>query len=116
MPPLLLMQLATAAGVGLFFTALNAQYRDVRYVIPFMVNMGLYATPIILPLSELPGWAQRIQWFNPMASVVTTYRWALGDVAPPAELLWANAGCAAAYLAVGLLFFRWREAKLVDVL
>jgi lipopolysaccharide transport system permease protein len=116
MPVLLLMQFAAAAGIGLFFTALNAQYRDVRYVIPFIVQMGLYATPIIYPLAQLPGWAQKIQWFNPMASVVTTYRWALGDVAPPAELLWANAACAAAYLVIGLLFFRWREAKLVDVL
>jgi lipopolysaccharide transport system permease protein len=119
MPGLLLMQMATAAGVGLFLTALNAQYRDVKYVIPFIIQLGLFLTPIIVPMAKLMEnrpWVEYCQWFNPMAGVVTTYRWTLGGAAPSFELLLANALCALAYLIGGLLFFRWREAKLVDVI
>lgn len=117
--PLLAVQLAAAAGIGIFFTALNAQYRDVKYVVPFIVQFGLYLTPIIFPLNALSRWGQWAvvaQWFNPMAGVIATYRWTLGEDAPDLILLAANATCAFLYFAVGLLFFRWREAKLVDVL
>ncbi len=116
MPPLLLAQFATAAGLGLFLTALNAQYRDFKYVVPFIVQFGLFITPIIFPLSLLPRWVVLAQWFNPMAGVIGVYRWSLGDAAPDAALLAANAIGALLYLGGGLLFFRWREAKLADIL
>jgi lipopolysaccharide transport system permease protein len=120
MPVLLLMQLAAAAGLGFFLTALNAQYRDVKYAIPFIVNLGLFFTPILYSMKALLGIrpeAEIFQWFNPVAGVITTYRWILGAPDPPSvELLAANAVCSGLYFLAGLAFFRWREARLVDVL
>lgn len=115
-PPLLFLQMALAGGLGLLLAALNAQYRDVRYVIPLIVQMGMFASPVIYPLEKSPSWAQSMQALNPMAGVITTYRWALGEAAPTAELLICNTAVALFFLIVGLVFFRWREARLVDVL
>jgi lipopolysaccharide transport system permease protein len=115
-PPLLLLQMAFAGGLALLLAALNAQYRDVRYVIPVIVNMGMYLTPVIYSLNGRAEWVQNAQIVNPMAGVITTYRWALGEPAPSLELLAGNAAVALVFLVVGIVFFRWREAKLVDVL
>jgi lipopolysaccharide transport system permease protein len=116
MPLLLVLQLAAAAGIGIFFTALNAQYRDVKHLIPFMIQLGLLATPVIYPLERLPLEGQMLEMLNPMAGVVTTYRWALGGPDVPAWLLLGNGIFALVYLWGGISFFRWREAKLVDIL
>jgi lipopolysaccharide transport system permease protein len=116
MPVLLLMQLAAAIGAGLFLAALNAQYRDVKYAIPFLIQVGLLATPIIYPLHTLPEWAIRLQALNPMAGVVTAYRWAVGGETPGLSLLMANAVAAAILLALGSVFFQSRERRLADVL
>lgn len=115
-PVLLVIQMAFAGGLSLLLAALNAQYRDVRYVIPLIVQMGMFASPVIYPLAKVPMWAQSVQALNPMAGVITTYRWALGEPAPTSELLIGNAAVAIFFLLVGMVFFRWREAKLVDVL
>lgn len=114
--PVLLVSLATAGGIGLALAALNAQYRDVRYVVPFLVQMGMLATPVIYPLAKLPDWAQSLLYLNPVAGVIAVSRWSVGGPVPPLELLGANLACAFVYLIVGGIFFRWREGKLVDVL
>ncbi|MBI3880816.1 MAG: ABC transporter permease [Verrucomicrobia bacterium] len=115
-PPLLVLQMSLAGGLGLLLAALNAQYRDVRYAIPLIVQMGMFASPVIYPLEKAPGWAQAMQAVNPMAGVIGSYRWALGEPAPTTELLVCNAAVALFFLIVGLVFFRWRESRLVDVL
>lgn len=116
MLPLLLLQQAAAAGLGLFLTALNAQYRDVKYTVPFLINLGLLATPVFYPLDRLPAWAVALQGFNPVAGAISTFRWTLGGPAPSPGLLLANAAAALFYLSLGVLFFRARERRLVDVL
>ncbi|MEO0795892.1 MAG: ABC transporter permease [Verrucomicrobiota bacterium] len=114
--PLLLVSLAAACGIGLTLAALNAQYRDVRYIVPFLIQMGMLVTPVIYPLDKVPHWGQLILYGNPVAGVITCFRWALGGPAPPPDLITANVCAAIVYLLIGLLFFRWREGKLVDVL
>jgi lipopolysaccharide transport system permease protein len=116
MPVLLLMQLAAAIGAGLFLAALNAQYRDVKYAIPFLVQIGLLATPVIYPLHTLPEWAIRLEALNPMAGVVTVYRWTIGGETPDVSLLIANAFAAVILLGLGSVFFQSRERRLADVL
>ena len=116
MPPLLLLQLTAATGLGLFLAALNAQYRDVKYAIPFIIQVGLLATPIIYPLTALPQWAIRLEALNPMAGVVSLYRWAVGGQAPEPSLWMGNALAAAILLVLGSVFFQARERQLADVL
>lgn len=115
-PLLLLMQGATAFGVGLVLAMLNAQYRDVKHAVGFVVQIFMLATPVIYPLSRLPLWAQRWVFFNPMAVVVTTYRAVLQNTPVDWQLVGLALATALAYLAGGVWFFRRREVYLADVL
>lgn len=115
-PLLLLIQALTALGIGLALAILNAQYRDVKHAVGFMVQVFMLATPVIYPLSRLPQWAQDWAFLNPMAVVVTTYRDVLKGETLDFRLLTLAFATSIAYLAFGIWFFRKREARLADVL
>jgi lipopolysaccharide transport system permease protein len=115
-PILVLIQAATVTGIGLVLAALNAQYRDVKHTISFLVQVMMLATPVIYPLSRLPEWAQRIMFVNPMACVVHSYRLALKADSFDWQLIGSSALMAGIYLVIGIWFFRKREARLADVL
>ena len=72
-----LLALATAAGVGVWLSALNVQYRDVRYVVPFIVQFWMFATPVAYPASLVPARWRAVYGLNPMAGVIEGFRWAL---------------------------------------
>jgi homopolymeric O-antigen transport system permease protein len=121
-PLLLLLAFATALGVGMWLSALNVQYRDVRYVIPFLVQIWLFVTPVIYPGRRVteylaahgfPAW---IYGLNPMAGVVEGFRWSLLGSGPgPGPLIVASAGVAALLLASGAFYFRRMERTFADV-
>jgi len=115
-PLLLLIQACTAMGVSLVLAMLNAQYRDVKHAVGFVVQVFMLATPVIYPLSKLPAWAQAWIFLNPMAVVVTTYRSLLQATPLPWALIGLALLTALAYLAGGIWFFRRREAYLADIL
>ena len=121
-PVVVLLALATALGAGLWLSALYVEYRDVRHVVTFMVQIWLFVTPVIYPASTvaphlarlgLPGWLVGV---NPMAGVVEGARWAmLGTPRPQAGLLAASALVAAALCVSGALYFRRVERGFADV-
>ena len=119
---LLCLQLSTALGAGLVLAALNAQYRDIRYITPVLVQFGLFATPVFWPVerllkSSLGESAQVFLYLNPMAGVIETYRGLLSESSYiPYNMLAANFCVAAALLVFGVWFFRKREQRLVDYL
>jgi len=115
-PLLLFMQGSTAFGVGLVLAMLNAQYRDVKHAVGFVVQIFMLATPVIYPLSKLPLWAQHWAFFNPMAVVVTTYRSILQNRPVDWQFVGLALVVALAYLTGGLWFFRRREVYLADIL
>ena len=115
-PLLLFVQGSTAFGVGLVLAMLNAQYRDVKHAVGFVVQIFMLATPVIYPLSKLPLWAQHWAFFNPMAVVVTTYRSVLQNTPVDWQFVGLAIVVALAYLTGGLWFFRRREVFLADVL
>ena len=82
LPLLLLLALVTALGVGLWLSALNVQYRDVRYVVPFLMQFWLFATPIAYPSSLLSEPWRTVYGLNPMVGVVEGFRWALLGTEP----------------------------------
>jgi len=116
MPFMQLMTMATAGGIGLLLAALNAQYRDVRYVVPFAIQIGMLASPIVYPITKIPEILQKFLYLNPLAGVISTYRWAAGGETPDWNLVIANGCFAFLYLVIGCMFFRWKEGRLVDVL
>jgi lipopolysaccharide transport system permease protein len=122
LPLLALLAASTALGVGLWFSALNVEFRDVRYVLPFVIQLGLFVTPVIYPASRLsawlvahglPGWLYGV---NPMAAVVEGFRWAVFRTG--AELAGALAlGTAIALLLVvtGAVYFKRVEKGFADL-
>jgi lipopolysaccharide transport system permease protein len=116
LPLFLLLAVGTALGVGLWLSALNVQYRDVRYVIPFLTQFWLFATPIAYPSSLIPGAWRTLFGLNPMAGVVEGFRWALlGTGSPPRGLLGASVVVALALLLSGLYYFRRMERTFADL-
>lgn len=122
LPLLLVLAFATALGVGMWMSALNVQYRDVRYVVPFLIQIWLFLTPVIYPASTVmerlesfgvPGWMVGL---NPMAGVVEGFRWALLDVdSQPGSLIVASAVMAALLVVSGAIYFRRMERSFADV-
>jgi lipopolysaccharide transport system permease protein len=115
LPAFLLLALLTALGVGLWTAALNALYRDVRYVVPFLMQFWMFASPVVYPSSLIP---QRFRWLyglNPMTGVIDGFRWALtGHAQPPGVQLAASIFAVLVILAGGLLFFHKMEGAIAD--
>lgn len=115
LPLFLLLAVGTALGAGLWLSALNVQYRDVRYAIPFLTQFWLFATPIAYPSSLIPGPWRAIYGLNPMAGVVEGFRWALlGTGNPPSGLLLVSALATLVVLLSGLYYFRRMERTFAD--
>lgn len=115
--PFLLLALVTALGAGLWLAALNVRYRDVRYVIPFLIQLWLLATPIAYPGSLLEEPWRTVYGINPMVGVVEGFRWALlGTGAPPGPAVAVSALAALALLLGGALYFRRTERTFADVI
>jgi len=113
--PLILLTIFTALGVGAFLSALNVAYRDFRYVIPFVVQMWMFATPVIYPVKAVPKDWQWLLCLNPMSGIVDAYRSAI--LGKPFE--WGNL-CISMTVAtvgflVGLMCFRRLERRFADV-
>lgn len=114
-PALLLLALVTSLGVGLWFSALNVMYRDVAYVVPFVVQLWLFATPIAYPSSMLPEPWRTLYGLNPMAGVVEGFRWTLlGTETAPEPMLAVSALAAVAILVGGAFYFRRMERSFAD--
>jgi lipopolysaccharide transport system permease protein len=115
-PLVVLFVAAAGLSVGLWLSALNVQYRDVRYAIPFLTQFWLWATPIAYPSSLVPMPWRVLGGLNPMAGVVEAFRWAvLGTSGAPGALVLLSAFVVAAALLGGLLFFRRMEVTFADV-
>jgi len=122
LPLLLLLAFATALGVSLWLSALNVEFRDVRYVVPFFTQLWMFITPVIYPLSKVTAKLEELglpEWLyglNPMVAVVQGSRWILlGSQAPAPSTLAAGATVAAVLLVAGVFYFRRMEKSFADV-
>jgi lipopolysaccharide transport system permease protein len=115
LPLLILLALLTALGIGLWTSALNALYRDVASIIPFVVQFWMLASPVAYPSSLVPERWRWLYGLNPMAGVIEGFRWALtGHGQAPGLLMLASAGMVAVVLVGGLLFFQRIEGTIAD--
>lgn len=117
LPVLVLGCMASTLSVSLWLTALNVRFRDVGHVVPYFVQMGMFLTPILYPLSRFPVKLQVLASLNPMTGVVETFRWALlGMAAPDWGLVSLSFLAVALLLGSGLVFFRRVEKTFADVI
>jgi lipopolysaccharide transport system permease protein len=115
-PLLVLFALATALAVGLWLAALNVQYRDVRYTVPFLTQLWMFASPVAYPSSLVPEQYRAAYGLNPMAGVVEGFRWALlGQGQPPTALMAVSALTVLVLLAGGMYYFRRLERQFADI-
>ncbi|MGC1618145.1 MAG: ABC transporter permease [Candidatus Acidiferrum sp.] len=115
LPALLLLAVLTALGVGLWMSALNALYRDVKYVVPFLVQFWMFASPVAYPSSLVPGRWRWLYGLNPMAGVIDGFRWALtGHGTAPGPLLLASTAAVVLVVTGGLFFFQRMEGAIAD--
>lgn len=116
LPFFLLMAIATALGVSLWLSALNVQYRDVGYLIPFLIQLWFFATPVVYPSSLIPAPWSLLYALNPMAGVVDGFRWALfGSTAAPGPLILVSIAVVIVTLVSGLFVFKRMERTFADV-
>ena len=114
--PSVLMMLLTAAGVGCWLAALNIQYRDVKYVVPFLLQLWMYASPVVYSLSLVPSKYRLAYALNPLAGAIAGFRAALLDTSPPtAAEFGLSLGVAILVFAGGVAFFRRTERVFADV-
>jgi lipopolysaccharide transport system permease protein len=116
LPGFLALAIGTAFGVGLWLSALNVKYRDVRYTLGFLVQFWLFATPIAYPSSIVPERWQAVYALNPMVGVVDGFRWALlGKSTAPGIGLLVSVVVVVALVASGIRYFRRMERQFADI-
>ena len=123
MPLFLLLAMITALGFGLWLSALNVRYRDIKQLMPFIVQLWMYLTPVIWPVTIIPEKFRPLLALNPMTGVVSGFRWALLGDSSAVTGLQASTGLfalsviiAVGALITGLFFFRSTERTFADII
>jgi lipopolysaccharide transport system permease protein len=116
LPLFTLLSLAAALAVGLWLSALNVKYRDVRYTIPFLTQFWLFITPVAYSTSLVPEKWQAIYALNPMVGVVDGFRWALLGRTLPGPMVFVSAAATVLLLIGGLMYFRRMEKSFTDII
>jgi lipopolysaccharide transport system permease protein len=116
LPLFLLLALATALGVGLWLSAMNVKYRDVKYMVPFLTQFWMFATPVAYPSSLLSGKWRVVYALNPMVGVVEGFRWSLlGTKSHIGPLTLVSSITAIVLLVSGAFYFRRMERTFADI-
>jgi lipopolysaccharide transport system permease protein len=116
LPLFVILALGTALGVGMFMAALNVRYRDVRFVLPFITQLWLFATPVAYPISLVPVEWRWLYGLNPMVGVVEGFRWALtGTSSPSVVAIVSSTVVVVASLLIGSVYFSRAERTFADV-
>lgn len=115
LPLFLLLAIITSLGIGLWLAPLNVKYRDIRFVVPLLLRVWMFATPVVYPSSLLSEPWQTLYGLNPMVGVIEGFRWALLDTDPPRSMIFLSALVAAVLFGSGLHYFRHAEETFADV-
>jgi len=117
-PIFILFAVISALSVGIWLSALTVRYRDFQHVVPFLVQIGLYITPIAYPIEfatqNMPSWAQYIYYMNPMVGVIQGFRWSLFGGDSPDAFAFVSFGMSFVLLILGMLYFKKVEADMAD--
>jgi lipopolysaccharide transport system permease protein len=115
LPAFILLALLTSLSVGLWLSALNVKYRDFQYTLPFIIQLWLFASPVVYPSSMLPEQFQLLYALNPMVGVIEGFRWALLGTNPPGGMILVSTSVVILLLVGGLFYFKRMEQYFADV-
>ena len=116
-PLLVVLMMFTAGGVGMILAALNAKYRDIRHTIPFLVQLWMFASPIVYPASMIPEKYRLVYALNPMTGVIEGFRSVLlGTVTFPTQMILVSTTVSVILFAVGMFYFRQVERHFADII
>jgi len=116
LPLFVVLAIAASLAVSLWLSALNVLYRDVQYIIPFLVQLWMFVSPVIYPVSSIPAGPLRVAFsLNPMTGVIGGFRWALLGQQFPGGYMWASTAVVAVLLLGGLFYFKRMERVFADV-
>jgi lipopolysaccharide transport system permease protein len=115
LPLFILLALMTSLAVGLWLSAINVKYRDFQYTVPFLIQLWLFASPVIYPSSLVPEQFQLLYALNPMVGVIEGFRWALLGTSPPGAMILVSVGVVVLLLVGGLFYFKRMEQFFADV-
>ena len=119
LPVFILLAIISALAVGIWLSALTIRYRDFQHIVPFLVQFGLYATPVGYPaetiVNNLPNWAVIIYYLNPMAGVVEGFRWSILGGIPPSDYAYISFALIAILFISALFYFRKVERAMADI-
>lgn len=117
LPVFVLLAMLTALGLSLFTSAMNAKYRDVGHAIPFVIQIWMYLSPIVYPVSLVPERWRWLYGLNPMAGVIEGFRWALlGRTAPDPIVMAESLVVLVLVIIAGLMYFRKMERQFADII
>ena len=118
LPLFLLVALLTALAVGLWLSALNVQYRDVQHMVPFLLTIWMYASPVVYPIDviNVSKFWQVVYALNPMVGVIQGFRWALFGTNPPGWMFTISMGMVLVLLVSGIFYFRRMERNFADLI
>lgn len=115
LPVFLLLALATSLGVGLWLSALNVKYRDFQYTVPFLIQIWMFASPVVYSSSLVPEALRPIFGLNPLTGVIEGFRWALLGTGAPSTMVLVSVGMVIALLVSGMFYFRRMEQYYADI-
>ncbi|MEZ4890982.1 MAG: ABC transporter permease [Crocinitomicaceae bacterium] len=117
-PLFILLAMVASLGAGIWLSALTVRFRDFQHVLPFIVQIGLYVTPIAYPaefaMQTLPSWAAKIYFLNPMAGIIQGFRWSLFGGAAPDGFFWISVVMVFVLFVSSLFYFRKVEDEMAD--
>ena len=117
LPLFVFIALLSALGVGMWLTALNVKYRDVRFVVPFLTQFWMYASPVAYSATIVPEKWRTVYGLNPMAGVIEGFRWALLDkAAPDLSMVFISITLILIVLLSGLFYFKKMENNFADII
>ncbi|MDD1687201.1 ABC transporter permease [Methanoregula sp.] len=115
LPVFLLLALATSLGVGLWLSALNVKYRDFQYTVPFLIQIWMFASPVVYSSSLVPESLRMVFGLNPMTGVIEGFRWALLGSGTPSAMVLVSVGMVIVLLVTGMFYFRRMEQYYADI-
>ena len=116
LPAFMLLAVMTSLGVGLWLSAISVKYRDVRYATPFLIQLWLFASPVVYSSSLLPERWHLLYGLNPMAGVIEGFRWSILGTDPPSSLFLMSVIITVILLVSGAYYFRRMERTFADVI